>query len=494
MGTIKPESFSLRGYLRTLLPFPLPSKKGMGEPSRNPIPAKGGVNPAGVVLLLATAGFTLAFAAWMVLGVLAIPLREELGCTNQEMGWAMALCLLGGALPRPLFGIAADRYGGKRVFSLFLLVLAPLCLFLSKVQSYGELLLLSFLIGLAGNSFAIGVSWCSAWAPPEKQGLYLGVFGAGNVGASLGKLLGPLLMAVIPREGFFGGTIPGGWRFLPVLYALLLAGAGLMMAAFAPSPERKPQVSPFPRAFLEPLRSIRVWRFGLYYTAVFGAYVALSLWLPRYYVDRYGFPLGVAALLTAIYIYPAALLRPLGGYLADRLGARRVNYAVFLSLSLLSLLAGIPGLLPGAVLFTLVVFLMGVAMGIGKGSVYKYIPLYFPKNVGGVGGQVGMLGALGGFFLPLLWGDLEARTGRGEFAFLVLFGLSLASLVWLHLVVRKLARLPQPLQGEPFEFFSDPESREGRVELQCNLSSSPGDPSQGSYPSPVPRVRGSLGS
>jgi NNP family nitrate/nitrite transporter-like MFS transporter len=196
---------------------------------------------------------------------------------------------------------------------------------------------------------------------------------------------------------------------------------------------------------MRPLRFVRVWRFSLYYVVVFGAYVALSVWLPKYYVDVYGQPLGTAALLTALFIFPASLLRPLGGWLSDRYGARVVTYSVFIGIAV----AGLPLSLPASVLpldvwsFTALVFVVGVGMGVGKASVYKYIPQYFPRDVGAVGGMVGLLGALGGFFLPPLFAKLAAATGIPQMTFAVVTGLAVVSLAWLHLAVLSLRR------GEP---------------------------------------------
>jgi MFS transporter, NNP family, nitrate/nitrite transporter len=223
---------------------------------------------------------------------------------------------------------------------------------------------------------------------------------------------------------------------------------------------------------LRPLRTLRVWRFSLYYVVVFGAYVALSVWLPRHYVDVFGLSLQAAALLTALFIFPASLLRPLGGWMSDRFGARRVMYAVFGSMTLALLFLSAPeGHIviyasrpddPGATyeimqfvmgpwLFTILIFIVGVAMGVGKAAVYKYIPEYFPHDVGAVGGLVGMLGALGGFFLPPIFSYLWIATALPQSAFFVLFLLSAGSFLWLHLVVLRILKDASPHLRHTFE-------------------------------------------
>jgi NNP family nitrate/nitrite transporter-like MFS transporter len=247
-------------------------------------------------------------------------------------------------------------------------------------------------------------------------------------------------MSLVPAGGLLGGLVPGGWRFIPVLYTALLVAMAVWVWLGSPRPELLPGRDPNGQtrplsSMMRPLRDVRIWRFGVYYVLVFGAYVALSLWLPRLYVSAFGLPLGRAALLTAFFVFPASLLRPLGGYLSDRFGSRAVTYAVFLSMLAASLFLCIPAERLGVWGVFFGTLWLGAGMGIGKASVYKYIPQYYPGDVGLVGGLVGTLGALGGFLLPLAFGYLEQASGRIDSCFPVLAVLSLISLVWLHLVV-----------------------------------------------------------
>jgi NNP family nitrate/nitrite transporter-like MFS transporter len=181
---------------------------------------------------------------------------------------------------------------------------------------------------------------------------------------------------------------------------------------------------------------------------VFGAYVALSAWLPNYYRNTFGVDLRTAALLTALYIFPASLLRPLGGWLSDKYGPRCVTYTVFAVM----LAALIPLCLPtdvlnlGVAAFTVLLVIVGIGMGIGKASVFKYIPNYYPKDVGAVGGLVGLLGALGGFILPPVFGMVGRGTGSPQAAFLALLALTAGSLIWLHFAVVRIKRARAPSQ------------------------------------------------
>lgn len=391
------------------------------------------------VLALSTAGFTLMFAVWLMFGVLGIPIRKELRLTEIQFGWLTAIAVLNGSVWRLSFGILTDRYGGRLVMTALIGATAIPAFLVSRAASFHELLVYAFLVGMAGNAFSVGIAWNSAWFPRHRQGFALGVFGAGNVGASVTKFIGPALIAAVPAAGLAGGLVPGGWRFVPLLYSALLVVMAIATWTLTPRRDERPGQGRPLLEMLRPLRHVRVWRFSLYYVVVFGAYVALSVWLPKYYVDVYGFALPKAALLTALFIFPASLLRPLGGWLSDRLGARRLMYWIFGAMLLALLGLSVPNAL-GPAPFTALVFVVGAGMGIGKAAVYKYIPDYFPKDVGAVGGIVGLLGALGGFFLPLGFAYFKQRTGLPTSTFMVLAAVTAVSFAWLHIVVSRLRR------------------------------------------------------
>jgi MFS transporter, NNP family, nitrate/nitrite transporter len=439
---------------------------------------------ANAILTLSTVGFTLMFAVWLMFGVLAIPIRDEFDLSEEQFGWLTAIAILNGALWRLAFGVLADRYGGRRVFTLLVLATAVPSFLVSQATTYAELMIYAFLLGMAGNAFSVGVSWNSAWFPAHRKGFALGVFGAGNVGASVTKFIGPALIVAVPAAGLGGGMIPGGWRFVPFLYSVLLVLMAAAMWLGTPPVDRVPGKGRPIGEMLAPLRTLRVWRFSLYYVAVFGAYIALSVWLPRHYVDIYGLSLQTAALLTALFIFPASLLRPFGGWLSDRFGARTVMYAVFSGMTLALLFLSAPEghiviyatrpddpdrtyeimqFVMGPWPFTILIFIVGIGMGVGKAAVYKYIPEYFPDDVGAVGGLVGMLGALGGFFLPPLFSYLWLTTGLPQSPFFVLFLLSGGSLVWLHLVVHRMMREAAPHLRDRFEHPPEPEGAPSRT-------------------------------
>jgi NNP family nitrate/nitrite transporter-like MFS transporter len=416
------------------------------------------------VLWLSTIAFTLMFNVWLMLGVLGIPIRKALELSDAQLEWLIATAILSGAVFRLNFGIWADKYGGRNMMVLLLLLAAIPTYLFSRAGNYTELLVCAGLFGLAGNSFSVGIAWNSAWFPAQTKGTALGIFGAGNVGAAGTKLLVlfvPTILTLVPAGGYLGGWIPGGWRAVPAFYsACLVLMAGLILW-LAPKSDPRPVQGRTLRDIVAPLRFIRVWRFSLYYVVVFGAYVALSGWLPKFYIDSYAVSLHAAALFTATFIFPASLLRPLGGWLSDKYGARVVTYSVFAGMTAVLVVLAIPpgqylGITykPMAWMFAALMFVLGSCMGIGKASVFKYIPDYFPHDVGAVGGLVGMLGALGGFVLPPLFGALGRATGVPQMAFMALLLLSTGSLVWLHLTVlrlrlAKVALVSEQLSREP---------------------------------------------
>jgi len=399
------------------------------------------------VLWLSTCAFTLLFNVWLMLGVLGISARRELGLSDSQLEWLMAAAILSGALFRLNFGIWADTFGGKKIMGWLLLGVAIPTYMFSHASTFGEMLVCAMLFGLGGNAFSAGIAWNSAWFPHESKGKALGIFGAGNVGAAGTKMLVaflPGVLTLIPAAGYLGGFIPGGWRFIPALYAALLVLMALAVFLLGPSPDLKPSHGRPLREMLRPLRQTRVWRFGLYYVVVFGAYVALSGWLPKFYIDSYGVSLSTAAMLTATFIFPASLLRPLGGHLSDRFGPRIVTYTVFVTMTAILIALSVPSRLSVSS-FTVLTFALGCAMGIGKASVFKYIPDYFPEDVGAAGGVVGALGALGGFILPPAFGMLGRWTGIPQLAFVSLLGLTIFSLAWLHLTVTR-QKVSTPLE------------------------------------------------
>ncbi len=421
------------------------------------------------VLAMNTFGFTVLFAVWVIFAIVGIAIRKELSLGETEFALLVALPILTGSLLRLPIGMATDWFGGRPIFTALLAFTAIPLLLLCFATLYWQYLVLGLFIGMAGTSFAVGIAYTSAWFPQRLQGTSLGIFGAGNTGASLTKLFAPTLMTVVPAGGL--GLVPGGWRFVPFVYAIavLVTAAVYWSFTFTDHSHHKQESM---KQLLAPLKHMRVWRFSLYYFLVFGGYVALSLWLPKYYIDVFGLPLRDAALLAAIFVFPSGIIRAPGGWLSDRYGARTVMYWVLSICVVTTFLLSFPDVDLGFIvparyvdagaaphlslrmtptLFTVLVFVLGIAMGIGKAAVFKHIPHYFPDKVGSVGGLVGVIGGLGGFVMPILFGAMVQATHLPTTTFAFLFVLSVTCLVWMQVVVRRLTKEAAPSLAEELE-------------------------------------------
>jgi NNP family nitrate/nitrite transporter-like MFS transporter len=295
-----------------------------------------------LVLGLDTLAFTACFALWMLNGVLVTYLVEAqvFNFDQVQIGWLMGIPVLTGSLLRLPVGLLTDRYGGRLVYSAVLVASALGALLLSRADNYAGFVLGSLAFGLAGTSFAVGIAHTSAWFPSHRKGTALGVFGAGNAGSALTAVFAPGLLQFFTD----GGKNPEGWRLLPLTFAGLLAVMAASFFFLVPKDAPRPRLVRSMREELLVLRSVRVWRFGLYYFLVFGCFVALAQWLVPYYVNVFGMTLATAGLLTAVFSFPSGVVRALGGWLSDRYGARLTMYGVLASTLVGCLLLSVPSM------------------------------------------------------------------------------------------------------------------------------------------------------
>ncbi|WP_160288074.1 nitrate/nitrite transporter [Pseudomonas knackmussii] len=396
---------------------------------------------------LSTLAFTLCFAVWTLFSILGLQIKDEFSLSDTQLGLLMATPVLTGSISRLFLGLWTDRYGGRWVFGILMLASALCVYLLTFANSFALLLLAALGVGLAGGGFIVGTAYTATWFEPGRQGTALGIFGAGNVGAGLTNFTAPFLLLAL------------GWRGAALVYASVLGAMGVLFILLAKSDPQSAtrQARPVPmKEQLAPLAELRVWRFSLYYFFVFGAFVALALWLPHYLMQVFGLSLAGAGMVAALYTVPASLFRILGGWLSDRYGARKVMYWT-LSMSVLCtfllsypptryIVTGVRGELEftmkfGLPAFTLVIMVLGFFMSLGKGAVFKHIPTYYPQHVGVVGGLVGMIGGLGGFLLPLTFGMLNDVIGIWQSCFMLLFLIAAGALVWMHYSIRMAERV-----------------------------------------------------
>ncbi len=484
------------------------------------------------ILFANTFAFTICFAAWLLNGVLVTFLvdNQVFNWSTVQVGWLIGIPVLTGALFRLPAGILTDKFGGKPVFIGLLLVCAIPMFLLSFSNSFWTYALCSLGFGLSGTSFAIGIAYSSLWYPKKKQGVALGIFGAGNAGAAITTLVGPKLLTYLTG----GAHGLEGWRLMPQIYA----GALILTAVifYLLTENKKPSTSTRTiKGMLKPLKSVRVWRFGMYYFLVFGCFVAFAGWLVPYYTNAYMLSLATAGVLASCFSLPSGIIRAFGGWLSDKFGARKVMYWVLVTSTLISAMLIIPEMdiysagkginakrsgqvtqvsdqvievdgmtyalqergatlsdaekrfmifprketwqtsqvAPGdqvgkneliAVgtthiyfqanlwIFAILAILIGTIWGIGKAAVYKHIPDYFPEEVGVVGGMVGLLGGLGGFVCPIIFGYLLEWTGLWSSCWILMFFLSAGCLLWRNQVVGQLnANKENSTRAEKFE-------------------------------------------
>ncbi|HWJ71998.1 MAG TPA: MFS transporter [Kaistia sp.] len=404
---------------------------------------------ANQILGMSTAAFTACFAVWTIFAIIGIQIRDQLGLSETEFGLLVGTPILTGSLIRVVLGIWADRYGGRVVFAATMLAAALATFLLSYATTYPQMLVAALGVGIAGGSFAVGVAYVSRFFPPERQGTALGIFGAGNVGSAVTKFLAPFVLVAF------------GWQTVAEVWA---AGLAIMALLFwfttsdDPVHAERRRTAQRPKSAwleLEPLKNVQVWRFSLYYFFVFGAFVALALWLPQYLINVYGLDIKSAGMIAAFFSVPASLFRAYGGHLSDTYGARRVLTWTFLVAIVATFILSYPPtdyvvhgargdfafrLVMGLPGFIVTIFVLGFFMALGKAAVYKHIPVYYPNHIGSVGGLVGMIGGLGGFVLPILFGVLLDLTGLWTSCFMALFLIVGVALVWMQVAIRQMER------------------------------------------------------
>ncbi|MEK7734811.1 MAG: MFS transporter [Pseudomonadota bacterium] len=384
--------------------------------------------------------FDVSFMAWVILGPLMLYLGQSLALTPEQQFTAVAIPILSGAIFRAPMGMLADQIGPKLAGQLGqLIVIAGIgYAWLFGLASYEAVQLLGAVLGVAGASFAVALPQASRWYPPQYQGVVMGIAGAGNMGVVLDSLFIPWIAEHWGWQAVFGVMlVPLVLVF--VLYSLVAKDA----------PEQRAPVSLANYGAV--LRDVDTWWFMFFYFITFGGFVGLSSALPLYFKDWY-FASGVAAgLMAALVVFAGSMFRPLGGWMADRIGGLRSLQVLLAAVAVTYLIvaflpqgpapetvtaAKVSGwdftALPGVAWVAVLVFFVGaMALGMGNGSVFQLVPLRFRKEIGVMTGLVGAAGGLGGFVLAKTLGWSKAATGTFTPGFLIFAGLAVAGIVGL---------------------------------------------------------------
>ena len=400
-------------------------------------------------LSLTTLAFTICFAVWTIFAIIGVQIKQDMGLNDTQFSLLIGTPILTGSLVRLFFGIWADQYGGRPIFMAVMLSSAFFTWCLTYADTYEMMLLTALGVGISGGSFVVGISYLSKWYDKAHQGTALGVYGMGNIGAAVTKFIAPFVM------------VSYGWHTVAQVWAIALIVMAVLFWLFTkdePQIRERRASKTVPKSMwesLKPLKKLQVWRFSLYYFFVFGGFVALALWLPRYYVGVYDMDIKMAGMLAASFSVAGSLFRAVGGYLSDKYGARTVMYWTFFICSACCFLLAYPetdyvihgiksdiafsfgwGFIP----FTVIVFILGFFMSLGKAAIYKHIPVYYPDDVGSVAGIVGLIGGLGGFFLPLCFGIMNDVLNVWTSCFMLMFALVAIALMWMHITITIMER------------------------------------------------------
>lgn len=362
-------------------------------------------NESTVALVLSTLAMTASFMIWNVFSPIAGHIQEMIQLSTIQKSVLIATPVLLGSIMRIPMGIYTDRYGGRKIFAATMLFLVFPLLLAGWVQSFGVLLFCALLIGMAGSTFAISLTYVSRWYLPEKQGFVLGLAGLGNLGVAASSFLVPIILNQYGIAWVFWGLA------IMIVFIVIIFWLG---TSDLPAPS---QFKTFKQS-MSVLKYKSTWYLSLFYFLTFGGFVAFSVYLPTLLKELFYLSPTAAGLKTAGFVVIATLIRPLGGYLADRIGTQKVLVIVFGGIAITSLLIAFT--LNDFVSFSVGCLLASALLGLGNGAVFKMVPEVSSGNTGVVTGIVGASGGIGGFFPPIILGIIKDVTGTYMLGFVLL--------------------------------------------------------------------------
>ncbi|HET6359902.1 MFS transporter [Streptomyces sp.] len=398
------------------------------SPERQPANAAATPQPARM-LALATAGFMLCFWAWALLAPLGPTLRDELDLTSFQQSLVVAVPVIVGSLGRIPVGALTDRIGARRMFPIVAaLTILPVLYLGHLADSLAEVLAGGFFLGLGGTTFAIGVPFVNAWYPPERRGLALGIFGIGTGGTALSSF------TTVQLADAVGHAFP-----FDVVAGLLAVYAVAARFLLRDKPDRAVPAGSLLARTTATLRMPATLQLAFLYAVAFGGFVAFSVYLPTYLTGAYDLGRSDAALRTAGFVVLAVAMRPVGGWLSDRVHPVPVLIAAYAAVGALALLASFE--LPLIPFGTLAFLGMAAALGAGSGAVFALVARLVPtEQVGSVTGVVGAAGGLGGFFPPLIMGAIYGAADDYTWGYVLLAATAGATAAFTATTVRRQTR------------------------------------------------------
>lgn len=362
--------------------------------------------------------FDLSFMVWVLLGPLAVQIATDLQLTPAQKGLMVATPVLAGALLRIVMGVLVDQIQPKMagIIGQVIVITALLVAWLHGIENFQQTLLLGMFLGVAGASFAVALPLASRWYPPEHQGTALGIAGAGNSGTVLAALFAPSLAVAYGWNNVFGLAL------IPLAIALVVYS---IYAKDSPDPAPAKTLS----QYLAILKDKDAWWFMFFYSVTFGGFVGLASSLTIYFNDQYDLTPVTAGYFTAAAVFSGSLARPLGGFIADRIGGIRTLLTMYSIAGVFMLIMSTgPATLSVALAIVMVIM---ATLGMGNGAVFQLVPQRFRKEIGVMTGLIGMAGGIGGFYLAASLGWCKQVTGdyqMGLVAFAFLAALAILGL------------------------------------------------------------------
>ena len=365
--------------------------------------------------------FDMSFMVWVLLGPLAVILADEFSLNAAQKANLVALPILGGSILRLVLGVLTDKIGPKRTGQLgLLLTLVPLFWGWKFADSMGDMYFVALMLGIAGASFAAALPLASSWYPPQYQGLAMGIAGAGNSGTIFATLFANRL-----AQHYGDWHVVFGLAIIPILLTLLIFSLLAKDSPNKPSPKKL-------SAYGNVLKQKDSWLFCILYAVTFGGFVGMSSYLTIFFNTQYGLSPVRAADFTTICVIGGSFFRPVGGWLADKLGGIRMLVVLY---GIVAIMMASISTLPPLSITTILLFIAMMSLGMGNGSVFQLVPQRFKQEIGVITGIVGAAGGLGGYFLPKILGNLKLSTGSFTPGFLILSCIA-ASCILLILLVQ----------------------------------------------------------
>ncbi|MBB5325481.1 NNP family nitrate/nitrite transporter-like MFS transporter [Anoxybacillus tepidamans] len=367
--------------------------------------------------------FDVSFMIWVLLGPLSVIIMNDFQMNAAQKANLVALPILGGSILRIVLGLLTDHIGPKKTAQIGMIItLVPLIWGWKFADQLSELYVVALLLGIAGASFAAALPLASRWYPPQYQGLAMGIAGAGNSGTVLTTLFANRI-----AQYYGDWHIVFGLALIPVLVTFILFSILAKDSPNQPAPQKLID-------YMNVLKQRDAWLFCIFYSVTFGGFVGMSSYLTIFFNTQYGLDPVKAADFTTICVIAGSFFRPVGGWLADKLGGIRMLIILY---SIVAIMMALLSSLPSLTIATLLLFVAMMSLGMGNGSVFQLVPQRFQKEIGVITGIVGAAGGLGGYFLPKILGNIKLATGSFTAGFLILSGIAILCMLLITMVQRQ---------------------------------------------------------